>query len=49
MMKEGTGGRNEEDGDRNATTDGRKIICPTNGMTSIRRGAAAYGPGYCCF
>ena len=51
-MKEGTGGRKgarkEEDGERNATEDGRgKILCPKNGMTGINPGAVVYGREYC--
>jgi len=46
-MKEGTGGRKEEDGDRNATENGTKIICPKGGMTGINPGTAGYGREYC--
>ena len=46
-MKEGTGGRKEGGGDRNATEGGRTIICPKSGMTGINPGAVGYGPGYC--
>jgi hypothetical protein len=55
MMKEGTGGRKggrkEDDGDRNATEDGRKekIPCPENGMTEVSPGAVAYGREYYYF
>ncbi len=50
-MKEGTGGRKGEDGNRSATEDGRKgkIICLKNGMTGINPEAVVYGPGYCYF
>ena len=48
MMKEGTGGRKEEDGDRNDVEDGKKEY-PKNGMTGINPAAAAYGREYCWF
>jgi hypothetical protein len=49
MMKEGTGGRKEEDGGESATEDGKtgKILCPKNGMTGINPGAVACGREYC--
>jgi len=50
-MKETGGskdGRKEENGERNATEDGRgKIICPKNGMNGINPVAAVYGQEYC--
>ena len=50
-MKEETGeskdGRKEEDGGMSATEDGRKDICPENGMTVINPGAVVCGQGYC--
>jgi len=48
-MKEEAGGKREEDGGRNATGDGRKIICPKSGVTAINRGVAGYGQEYCYF
>ena len=51
MMKESTGGRKEEDGNRNATEDGmkEKILCPKNGVTGINREAVVCGREYCYF
>jgi len=50
-MKEETGGnkdgRKEEDGETSATEDGRKDICPENGMTVINPEAVVCGRGYC--
>ena len=48
-MKEGTGGRKEEGGNRNAKKDGRKDMCPENGMTGINTGAVVFGQEYCYF
>jgi hypothetical protein len=51
MMKEETGGnkdgRKEEDGETSATEDGRKDICPENGMTAINPEAVVCGQEYC--
>jgi len=49
MMKEGTGEMKEEDGDRNATEDGKKTLHPEIGMTDINPGVVGYGQGYCYF
>jgi len=46
-MKEGTGGRKEEDGSRSAKGDGRKIICPKSGMTGTNQEVVGYGREYC--
>jgi len=47
MMKEGTGGKKEEDGGRNATGDGK--VCPKDGATGINPGAVECGREYFYF
>jgi len=47
MMKEGTGGKKEEDGGRNATGDGK--VCPKDGAIGINPGAVECGREYFYF